>query len=319
MRSGQPLIDQEENSHGLDGKEICLLVSKVPLRDPDGKVIGLVGVGRNITRRKHAQESLQEALEAADKANRAKSDFLANMSHEIRTPMNAILGMTDLVLDTELSESQRDFLTMVKQSGDSLLTVINDILDFSKIEAGKLELDPLAFDLREQLGNAMKTLALRAHEKTLELAFRVHPDVPKILVGDVGRIRQVIVNLVGNAIKFTEHGEVVLEVRRGATQGRCVNLQFSVRDTGIGISKEKCRTIFREFEQADSSTTRRYGGTGLGLAISSRLVELMEGKDLGERVFRVAGVPSISPRGWKSAARPASPGRVPWRSKGVAC
>ena len=213
MRSGQALIDQEETANLLDGTEICLLVSKVPLRDADGRVTGLVGVGRNITRRKHAQESLQEALDSADKANRAKSDFLANMSHEIRTPMNAILGMTDLVLDTELEETQRDFLSMVKQSGEALLTVINDILDFSKIEAGKLELDPVAFDLREQLGNAMKSLAFRAHEKHLEIAFRVHPDVPKVFVGDIGRLRQVIVNLVGNAIKFTEEGE---SCRRGA-------------------------------------------------------------------------------------------------------
>ena len=175
---------------------------------------------------------------------------------------------------------------MVKQSGESLLTVINDILDFSKIEAGKLELDPIPFDLREQLGNAMKSMAFRAHDKNLEIAFRVHPDVPKCFQGDAGRLRQVIVNLVSNAIKFTERGEVVVEVRRGATMGRTTNLQFSVRDTGIGIPKEKCRTIFREFEQADSSTTRRYGGTGLGLAISSRLVELMGGRIWVESVPR---------------------------------
>ncbi len=278
MRSGQPLIDQEENSLGPDGEEVCLLMSKVPLRDHEDKVHGLVGIGRNITRRKRTLERLQEAMEAADKANRAKSDFLANMSHEIRTPMNAIIGMTDLVLDTDLAEAQRDFLQMVKQSGEALMTVINDILDFSKVEAGKLELDPIPFNLREQIGNTMKSLAFRAHDKNLELAFRIHPDVPKVFHGDVGRLRQIIVNLVGNAVKFTEEGEVVVEVRCGARSGDTANLQFSVRDTGVGIPKEKVETIFNEFEQADSSTTRRYGGTGLGLAISSRLVDLMGGR-----------------------------------------
>ena len=278
MRSGESLIDQELNAQGPDGKTVCMSTSKVPLRDAEGKVWGLVGIGRDITRRKLAQENLQKAMDLAKSANLAKSNFLANMSHEIRTPMNAILGMTNLVMESELNPSQREFLTIVKDSGRSLLTVIDDILDFSKIEAGKLELDPVQFNLRDQLGNTMKSLSYRAHEKGLELAFRVHPEVPEAFFADIGRLRQITINLVGNAIKFTNEGEVVLEVRAGAIANNKADLQFSVRDTGVGIPKEKSESIFKEFEQADSSTTRRFGGTGLGLAISSRLVELMDGR-----------------------------------------
>lgn len=278
MRNGKALIDQEENSLDADGNNVWLLTTKVPLLDENNHVTGLVGIGRNITKRKLAEDELLSAKEDADLANRAKSDFLANMSHEIRTPMNAIIGMTELLLDADITDSQRDYLQMVQESGDSLLAIINDILDFSKIEAGKLELDNTAFDLRESLGNTMRSLAYRAHSKNLELAFRVHANVPASLVGDVGRIRQVLVNLAGNAIKFTDEGEVVVEVDCESILNNSVILNFSVRDTGIGISEEKCETIFKEFEQADASTTRRYGGTGLGLAISSRLVEIMGGR-----------------------------------------
>jgi CheY-like chemotaxis protein len=192
--------------------------------------------------------------------------------------MNAIIGMTDLVLDTKLDATQRNFLSMVQESGESLLAVINDILDFSKIEAGKLDIEPQVFDIRESFGDTMKTLGLKAHTKGLELAFRVDPAVPRYVVGDAGRLRQILVNLVGNSIKFTDRGEVVVEVARlpGATDK--IVLEVRVRDTGIGIPEEKCKTIFNEFEQADTSTTRRFGGTGLGLAISSRLVTLMEGE-----------------------------------------
>ena len=278
MRSGEALVGQEESSRDPDGKDVWLLTTKVPLRDDTGKVVGLVGVGRDITGRKKAEVQLLAAKEAADAANRAKSDFLANMSHEIRTPMNAIIGMTELLLDADPTPIQREYLRMVQESGEALMTVINDILDFSKIEAGRLELDETVFDLRESLGDTMKTLALRAHAKHLELAFRVEPDVPKALLGDVGRIRQVVVNLVGNAIKFTVQGEVVVDVCCEKRSAERSTLHFTVRDTGIGIPKEKHATIFEDFEQADSSTTRRYGGTGLGLAISSRLVEMMDGR-----------------------------------------
>jgi two-component system sensor histidine kinase/response regulator len=278
MRSGEPLFDREESHRADDGTPIWLLTTKVPLRDSEGGVIGVVGIGHDITGRKKAEKEILAAKEIADKANLAKSDFLANMSHEIRTPMNAIIGMTDLVLDTRLDPTQRNFLSMVQESGEALLAVINDILDFSKIEAGKLDIDTHVFDLRESLGDTMKTLGLKAHSKGLELAFRVDPEAPRYVVGDAGRLRQIVVNLVGNAVKFTDNGEVVVDVELLPSPSDEVALKVSVRDTGIGISEEKCLTIFKEFEQADTSTTRKFGGTGLGLAISSRLVGLMGGE-----------------------------------------
>ncbi len=280
MQTGEPLIASVERETWPDRADTWCSTTKLPLYDPNGRIVGTFGISRDITDLIAAEQALRDARDAADRANAAKSEFLANMSHEIRTPMNGIIGMTELLSHTPLKDDQRSFVEMIEQSAQSLLRIINDILDFSKIEAGKLDLESRAFDLQRCVSHAAKSLAVRAAGKQVELVLEMEPDVPNSLFGDPDRLRQILVNLVGNAIKFTSQGEITIRVAvaHGPPSQADYTLHFSVRDTGIGIPPHKQRSIFEAFSQADLSTTRQYGGTGLGLTISSQLVEMMQGK-----------------------------------------
>ena len=303
---GEPLANLELCRRRKDGKWVDFQLSTAPMLDAQGKAVAYLGVMNDITERKCAEEKLKRytaELEAArdlqeqktreltraleelgvakgraEGASQAKSEFLANMSHEIRTPLNGILGMSELLLETPLSAEQSEYLAMLKTSTEALLALVTDLLDFSKIEARKITLEAIEFKLPESLGDTLKTLSVRASHKGLELACSISPQVPEYLIGDPGRLRQIILNLVGNGIKFTEKGEVVVFVDIDSQSNDHVVLHFIVRDTGIGISPDKQQVIFGPFEQADTSTTRRYGGTGLGLAITSHVVKLMGGR-----------------------------------------
>ena len=288
IATGEPLVAFEEQEFWPDGRVTWVSTSKMPLLDLEGNVIGTFGISRDISERKRTEQELREAKEAAEAASRAKSAFVANMSHEIRTPLNAVIGLTELLLDTNLDSQQHDYVQTVLESGEALLSLLNDILDFSKIESGRFELESRPFDIREVVGGTMKSLGIKAHNKGIELAWEVTSEVPRAVCGDAIRFRQILVNLVGNAVKFTDAGEVVVSVVRignGTDADGKVPLHVKVRDTGVGIPEDRLAAIFEQFEQADSSTTRRFGGTGLGLTISSRLVEMMGGRLTVESMF----------------------------------
>ena len=277
-RTGEAVKAFEYQRVANDGTKLFSEVSISLRRGANGEPVGFLGFFRDTTERKAHEQELAAAKQAAEDANRAKSEFLANMSHEIRTPMNGIVGMTDLALDTELTPYQTDCLLTVKRSGEALLTILNDILDFSKIESRKLELESVPFSLRDTVADALKPLVVRARQKGLELVSDVAADVPRKLMGDPGRLKQILTNLIGNAIKFTERGRVALTVRENVHREESAMLHFLVEDTGIGISPSAHAAIFEPFTQADGSTTRRFGGTGLGLAISTTLVRMMGGR-----------------------------------------
>ncbi len=289
LETGEPLYNLDETVTASDGSVIRTTTSKLPYRDESGTIAGIIGIAWDITRLKEHEEQLARAREAADQANRAKSDFLANMSHEIRTPMNAIIGTTELALNTELSETQRDYLKMSLSAANSLLAIINDILDLSRIESGRLELEEVEFSPRELVEETTEMMRIQAVKKGLSLSCDIAPGIPEALAGDPGLLRQVLINLIGNAVKFTERGGINVRLEAapagpdapgntGPETAGLVRLVLSVKDTGIGIPADMHRAIFEKFTQADSSTRRAYGGTGLGLAICKELALKMNGE-----------------------------------------
>ncbi|QDV45690.1 Aerobic respiration control sensor protein ArcB [Stieleria neptunia] len=292
IRTGQNILGREEHAIWPDGSETWVATTKLPLRDEDGQIVGTFGISRDISELKSTAESLERAKQAAEAANRAKSEFVANLSHEIRTPMNAIIGMAELLVRAGLDDLRTQQAKTILESGESLLNLLNDILDFSRIESGRVELDPVPGDVAECARGTIRMLSVRADEKSIQLDCEVAPDLPKLILADFVRLRQILVNLIGNALKFTSQGQVTLSVApvpsdeapRDDTE---VCIRFAVSDSGIGIPADKLNVIFEEFEQADKSTTRRFGGTGLGLAITARLVRLMGGQiDVQSQVGR---------------------------------
>ena len=277
LETGRPILGTLEREVWQDGTETWVSTTKVPMRNARGEIVGTLGVTRDVTAMKQAEEAIAEARDAALESARFKAEFLANMSHEIRTPLNAIVGMTGLLLDTQLDPEQRDFTETIRGSADLLLDIVNDVLDFSKLEAGKMSIEQTPFDLAQVVEESADLLAERAQTKGVELVSAISPETPLRLIGDPSRLRQVLVNLIGNAVKFTEQGEVVVSVQPEHVDQHQVRLRFSVRDTGIGIPKEAQARLFNAFTQADGSTTRKYGGTGLGLAICRQIVDLMGG------------------------------------------
>jgi two-component system sensor histidine kinase/response regulator len=278
LKNGREVPPFDTVRRRADGTDISVSITASPIRDQQNNLQGYVSIARDISDRVRAAEALRDALEEAERASRAKSEFLANVSHELRTPMNAIIGMTELALDEELSPELRDYLETTRESADLLLSLVNDVLDISKLESGKFVLDEVNFGLRELIADSMRSISSRAYRKGLEIACKVANNVPDNLHGDPLRLRQILTNLVGNAIKFTDEGEIIIEVTQETGSGKSCVLRFAVKDTGIGISEEDQKRVFAPFTQADASTTRRFAGTGLGLAIASHLINCFRGQ-----------------------------------------